>query len=251
MTPATPPSRAAAVTGRVLAQLRGDRRFVAVSTVVPVIVIFLLKMFWDALGTPLLDQSEFAVPGGAYIVHFVTFVLTAIVLVRERVLGTMERMFTDGYRPGEIVAGYLGGYTLLATLQSILILAELNWLFDLGFGLGRFGEVFLVMWLLSVLSMALGMLVSNAARNEGQVFPFIPLVMLPTVFLSGMVVAVDKLPGWAQALARGIPLRYAVDVVREILAGGTLLDAIGALLMLPAMIVVALVLASRTLREEL
>jgi ABC-2 type transport system permease protein len=214
------------------------------------LIIFLLKVFFDAVATPLINQTQFAVPAAAFIVHFVTYVLTAIVLVRERVAGTMERMFINGYRQSEIVAGYLAAYTCLATLQSILILTELNLLFDLGFGAGDLGEIFLVIWLLALLSMALGMLISNFARNEGQVIPFIPLVTVPSVFLSGLVVAVDRLPQWAQVLGKGVPLTYAVEVIRELLKGGGLGDAPGALGMLPGLIAVVMVLAARTLREE-
>lgn len=248
---ATHRSRATQVTRNALAQLLGDRRFVIVSTVVPVVVIYLLKVFWDALDTPLLQQSRFAVPGGAFIVHFVTYVLTAIVLVRERVAGTMERMFISGYRPGEIVAGYLGAYTLLATLQSTVILLWLTILFDLGLGVGRTLEVYVVMWLLAVVSLAMGMLVSNFARNEGQVFPFIPLVMMPPVFLSGMIVDVAALPSWAQVVSHVVPLRYAVDVIHEIGDGTGISGAWGSLLLLPVLAGAILFLAARTLREEL
>ena len=233
-----------------LAQLGGDRRFVIVSTVVPVVVIYLLKVFWDAIDTPLIQQSRFAVPGGAFIVHFVTYVLTAIVLVRERVAGTMERMFISGYRPDEIVAGYLGAYTLLATIQSVVILAWLSFLFDLGLGVGGTFEVFVIMWLLAVVSLAMGMLVSNFARNEGQVFPFVPLVMMPPVFLSGMVVSIDALPRWAQIVSRVVPLRYAVDVIHEITDGAGISGAWGSTVALPLIAIGILFLAARTLREE-
>jgi ABC-2 type transport system permease protein len=247
---ATSVSRSLAVGRRVLDQLRGDRRFLAVSIVAPLVVIFLLKTFWEAIDTALLDQTRFAVPAAVFIVHFVTYVLTAIVLVRERVNGTMERMFVDGYSPGSIVAGYLGGYTGLATVQSLLILLEVNLLFEIDFDLADNLQVFVVMWLMAMVSLALGTLVSNAARNEGQVFPFIPLVMIPPVFLSGLVVAVDRLPEWAQALARVVPLSYAVEVVNGIVAGGTMFDSLGALVMLPIFAVGILVLAARTLRER-
>jgi ABC-2 type transport system permease protein len=244
-------SRVRAVSRNALSQLAGDRRFLVVSTLVPVAVIYLLKVFWDALNTPMIQQSRFALPGGVFIVHFVTYVLTAIVLVRERVAGTMERMFISGYRPSEIVTGYLGAYTLLATLQSGIILAWLSFLFDLGLESGATFEVFAVMWLMAVVSLALGMLVSNFARNEGQVFPFVPLVMMPPVFLSGMIVSVDALPGWAQAVSYVVPLRYGVDVIHEITDGSGILSAWGPLLMLPALAAGFLLLAASTLREDL
>src|SRR5665648_141780 len=81
-------------------------------------------------------------------------------------------------------------------IQSFLVLLELNWLFDLGFDTAQLASMYLVMWLLAVISMAIGMLISNFARNEGQVFPFIPLVILSAI-LSGIIVPLDKLPEWA------------------------------------------------------
>lgn len=244
-------SRARGVARNALAQLRGDPRFLVVSIIVPLVVVFLLKVFWDALQTPLIRQAHFAVPGGAFIVHFVTYVLTAIVLVRERVAGTMERMFIDGFRSAEIVAGYLAAYTLIATVQGALILAELSLLFDLGYDFPTMIEIFAVMWLLAVVSMAMGMLVSNAARNEGQVFPFIPLVVLPAVFLSGMVVSIDALPDWARVASHVVPLRYAVDVIHGIADGEALVHQLDQLVILPLLAIVAVALAARTLREEL
>lgn len=236
------------VAGRALAQLRADRRFLAISLVVPVVVMFLLSVFFDAVDTPAFNQSRFALPAAAFIVHFVTYVLTTIVLVRERVTGTLERMFISGYRPTDVVLGYLLAYTVVATIQSVLILLELNLLFDLSLGPLELAAVFLVMWLLAVLSMALGLFISNFARHEGQVIPFIPMVIVPSVFLSGLAVSVEALPGWARALSLIIPLRYAVDALREIPAGGGLNG--GPVVVLAALIVVALLAASRTLREH-
>ncbi len=243
------PHRARALGGRVLRQLRADPRFVAVSLIIPLVITFLLKMFFDAIDIPMFDQTRFAVPGAAFIVHFVTYILTALVLVRERVGGTMERMFINGYRQLEIIGGYLAAYTVLATWQSLLILTWVAFLFDLGYSIGSYVQIYLVIWLLAVLSMALGILVSNFARTEGQVIPFIPLIIVPSVFLSGMIVAVEDLPTWAQVLARFTPLFYANEVLQGIISGGTVLDTLGPFVALPLLTAGVLVLASRTLRE--
>jgi ABC-2 type transport system permease protein len=244
------PHRTRALAGRVLRQLRADPRFVAVSLIVPLVITFLLKVFFDAIDVPMFDQTRFAVPGAAFIVHFVTYILTALVLVRERAGGTMERMFINGYRQLEIIGGYLGAYTVLATWQSLLILTWVAFLFDLGYTVGAYSQIYLVMWLLAVLSMALGILVSNFARTEGQVIPFIPLIIVPSIFLSGMIVAVAELPTWAQVLARFTPLFYANEVLQEVISGGTVLDTWGSFVALPLLTVGVLFVASRTLREE-
>jgi ABC-2 type transport system permease protein len=220
-----------------------------VSLVIPLVIIFLLKVFFDAIDVPLFDQTRFAVPGAAFIVHFMTYILTALVLVRERVGGTMERMFINGYRQLEIIGGYLAAYTVLATWQSLLILSWVAILFDLGYSVSVYAQIYLVIWLLSVLSMALGILVSNFARTEGQVIPFIPLIVVPSVFLSGMIVAVEELPGWAQVLARFTPLFYANDVLQEVIDGGSVGDAWGPFVALPLLTMAVLAVASSTLRE--
>jgi len=236
------------VAGRVLNQLRRDRRFVAISILFPLIIIYFIKVVFDVLAPPSFNISPYVVPYAAFIVHFITFILTAIVLVRERTAGTMAQMFVSGYRQIEIIIGYLLAYTVLATAQSFLVLLELNWLFDLGFRVGQFASMYLVMWLLAVISMAIGMLVSNFARNEGQVFPFIPLVIL-SVILSGIIVPVEKLPDWAQVLSYITPLFYANEVLQELIPGGGLLDN-RMFLVLPMYGVIVVGMATISLREK-
>lgn len=243
-------TRSRVVGGRVLQQLRHDRRFLALSLIAPLLIIFLLKVFFDSLTLPLVEPQYVVVPVGAFVVHFLTYVLTAIGLVRERTAQTLARMFVSGYGRGEILVGYLLAYSTLATVQSALVLSELNWLFDLRYGAEKFLSLYLVMWFLAVISMALGMLVSTFCRTEGQVFPFIPTVILPSVFLSGILIDVERMPGWAQALSRMIPLYYANEVLQVLITpDGTLAGAWLHLIGLPAYGIVILAVASRTLRE--
>lgn len=241
--------RIGVMTARVLNQLRRDRRFIAISILFPLIIIYFINVVFDVLAAPSFNISAYIVPYAAFIVHFITFILTAIVLVRERTAGTMAQMFVSGYRQIEIIIGYLLAYTVLATLQSLLVLLELNWLFDLGFSAVQMESMYLVMWLLAVISMAIGMLVSNFARNEGQVFPFIPLVIL-SVILSGIIVPVEKLPDWSQILGYLTPLYYANEILQELIRGGTLMDNKLNLLILPVYGLVVVGMVAISLREK-
>jgi ABC-2 type transport system permease protein len=157
-------------------------------------------------------------------------------------------MFVNGYRPAEIITGYVAAYSTLATVQSLVVLTELKLLFHLSFGAGTLLAIYLVIWLLALISIALGILVSNFARNEGQVFPFIPLVILPSVFLSGIIIAVDQLPQWAQWLSRVIPLYYANQVLQRLVQAPSTLSWSGVGLLLGYGLVV-LSLGTLTLRE--
>ena len=213
-------NQTSAVTVRVLKQLSHDRRFVGLSLVVPVFVIYLLWIFFDAVERPFFDVETFVPPVAAFIIHFLTYVLCAIVLVRERSAHTLVRMFVSGYDRISIIGGYLLAYSLLATLQSLIVLIMLNSLFELNYDIGTFTSMFVVIWLLAIISIALGIFVSNFARNEGQVFPFIPLVIMPSVFFSGMIMSVDALPSWVTPLSYLTPMFYANEVIQNIIGSG-------------------------------
>jgi len=241
--------RISIVAGRVLNQLRRDHRFVGISIIFPLIIIYFIKVVFDVLASPSFNISVYVVPYAAFIIHFITFILTAIVLVRERTAGTLARMFVSGYSPIEIVIGYLLAYTVLATIQSLLVLIELNWIFELNYDAGQLGSIYLVMWILAIISMAIGMLVSNFARNEGQVFPFIPLVLI-SVILSGIILPIDKLPEWVQMLSYLTPLYYVNEVLQNLIMGGGLGDDWVQILSLQTYGLVVVGLATLSLRES-
>lgn len=240
--------RTFAVAQRVLRQLRRDRRFLFLSLAAPMLAIYISKAALDALNIPFIDVSRFVIPLAAFIVHFITYILCAIVLVRERAAQTLARMFTAGFRQPDIIGGYVVAYTCLATLQSLIVLIEFGLLFDLGYTTGTLFAIYLIIWLLAVISICLGILVSNFARTEGQVFPFIPLVTVPGIFLSGLVIPVEQLPRWAQALSHLTPLYYANHIIQELIAPTPSLSA-ARLAALLAYGMTVLILATRTLRE--
>ncbi len=242
--------RTVAVARRVLRQLVHDRRFLGLSLAAPMLTIYIAKAALTSLNIGFLDPTPFVVPIGAFVVHFITYILCAIVLVRERTAHTLARMFVNGYHAANIIGGYVLAYTCLATLQSLLVLTEMSWLFHLGYGIPTLLSIYLVIWLLAVISICLGIFVSNFARTEGQVFPFIPLVTVPGIFLSGLVISVDRLPRWAQGLSHATPLYYANQMIQRLIRpGSTLLEDRAELAALLIYGSIVLVLAMRTLRE--
>ncbi|HXB39224.1 MAG TPA: ABC transporter permease [Bacteroidia bacterium] len=212
---------------RVIAQLKGDKRFLALSLIAPLIIIYLLKLLFDVIAPapvtpvsgfmpiplPTFSASKFILPASAFIVHFLSFVLCAILLVQERTRGTLDRMLISGFRKISVISGYTIGYFGLATLQALLVITEANYLFDFNFPFKTIFILFLVIWLLAVVSVMLGIFVSTFARHEGHVFPFIPLIILPSVFLTGVIVDPEKLPALANLLGYLFPLRYANNII--------------------------------------
>ena len=84
------------VAQRVLHQLKGDKRFLVLSIIAPLIIIYFLKLLFDTF-PPMFPVSNFTIPIAAFIVHFLSFILCAILLVQERTRGTLERMMIGGF----------------------------------------------------------------------------------------------------------------------------------------------------------
>jgi ABC-2 type transport system permease protein len=244
----------AAVARRVLTQLRRDPRFVVLSLAVPCALIVLLRLVfdaWDEVARLGVQPGENAIPAGAFMVHFIAYVLAAITLVRERAGGTLERMFVATFSRAEIVVGYVLGFAVLALLQSVLVVAAVAVLFDVPELAARAPIVLAVVFLLAISSIALGLLVSSTARSEGQVFPFIPAVIVPSLLLSGLLIPFSELTWPLQALGRLVPLTYAEDVLVPVFReGAASADRLGHLALLALYAAGLLLLASLTLRER-
>jgi len=96
----------------------------------------------------------------------------------------------------------------------------------------------------------LGIFISTFARNEFQMVQFIPLILFPQIFLCGVIWPVEQMPDYLQWLSIILPLKYAVDGLRDImLAGKTLLDVAFELSVLVGFAVVISILAAITLRR--
>ncbi|MFH1004708.1 MAG: ABC transporter permease [Bacteroidota bacterium] len=201
---------------RVLSQLKEDKRFLILSIIAPLIIIYFLKLFFDTFPS-YISVTSYIIPFSAFIVHFISFILCAILLVQERTRGTLERMMIGGFPKTAIIGGYTFGYFGLATVQAATVLFESLWLFKLDYDTKTIALLFTVIWLLAVVSVMLGIFVSTFAKHEGHVFPFIPLLILPSVFLTGFIVDITLLPDWAAFIGKCLPLHYAVNIIHEII----------------------------------
>jgi ABC-2 type transport system permease protein len=102
-------------------------------------------------------------------------------------------MLVATFRRGEIVLGYVLGFAGLAFVQAVLVLATIALLYDVPRLAARLPLVLVVVFLLALASIGLGLLVSSTARSEGQIFPFISAVIVPSLLLSGLLIPFDEL----------------------------------------------------------
>ena len=219
-------------------------------------------------GTPNSDPiTNFAPAIVGFFAYFFVYLLTGVSFLRERTVGTLERLMATPVTRAEIVIGYTVGFGLFATLQVALLMV---WVlatvhvpaigplpaFSVGLGVAMVGSpvlAFLVVLLLAVGAVSLGIFLSTFARTELQVIQFIPLVLAPQFLLSGVLFPVSSLPAVVQPLVRIMPLSYAVDGLRQVFIRGADLG-VGALqldlVVLAVIAVLFATVASLTIRRD-
>jgi ABC-2 type transport system permease protein len=122
---------------------------------------------------------DFIVPGiMAFIVYLLTTLLTLLAFVGERTTGTLERLLSTPIKESEMVGGYAIAFGSIGTIQALLVLLVGILVFKITV-LGNVFLAFAVVALLAIVSQALGILLSNLAKREGQAVQFVPFIILP------------------------------------------------------------------------
>ncbi|NQU97824.1 MAG: ABC transporter permease [Chloroflexi bacterium] len=239
--------RTVAIAVRVVRQILRDRRSVALIIIAPLVVMSLVGFsFRDQ--PAILNQAAPALVGVFALIF--TFMLTAVSFLRERAQGTLERLLVTPVGRGDLLVGYLLGFLLFAAVQSVLLLLFTIFVFDISYQ-GELWQVFVVLMVLTVVGVNLGVFVSTFANNEFQVVQFIPILLAPQIFLSGVILPVSQMPGYFQALSKAFPLTYAIRALRNMmLRGESIGDNTFEVGLLAAFAVGLLLAASATVRRS-
>ncbi|HST04927.1 MAG TPA: ABC transporter permease [Chloroflexia bacterium] len=186
----------------------------------------------------------------AYIGFFLIFLLTSVSFLRERTQGTMERLAASPVTRLELVLGYMFGFGFFSVLQAIVLLLFTIYALQVKYT-GSLLAIFVVILALVIGAVNMGIFLSAYAKNELQAIQFIPIVILPQVVLSGLFWPVQDMPGWLQAIARIMPLTYAVDAMTNIMIRGmSLASTWWPLLFLFGFAALMAALAAATVRRE-
>ncbi|QPA31822.1 ABC transporter permease [Thermaerobacillus caldiproteolyticus] len=154
-----------------------------------------------------------------FFVFFFVFLIAGVSFLRERTGGTLERLLATPLKRWEIVVGYVIGFGIFTTFQASLISWFAIDILDMMME-GSFFYVLLITFLLAMTALTLGTLLSAFANNELQMIQFIPLVVIPQVFFSGLF-NLDTMAEWLRSLSVVMPLTYGADALREIMIRGS------------------------------
>lgn len=155
---------------------------------------------------------------------FFVFLVAGISFLKERTSGTLERLVATPLKRWEIVAGYVIGFGIFTTIQAVLM----AWFAVDVLGMmmnGQLINLLIITLLLSMTALTFGIFLSSFANSEFQMMQFIPLVIVPQIFFSGLF-NIDTMANWLRWFSHIIPLYYGADALRNVMIRGKGFSAI-------------------------
>lgn len=153
-----------------------------------------------------------------FFVFFFVFLISGMALLRERTSGTLDRLLATPVKRSEIVFGYLISYGMVSIVQTTIIVLATIWLLKIEV-VGSILSIILISVLLAMVALAFGILMSTLAGSEFQMMQFIPLVVVPQIFFSG-IIPLNSMATWVQYIGKVLPLTYTGDALTKIIMYG-------------------------------
>jgi ABC-2 type transport system permease protein len=175
---------------------------------------------------PELKSRNYFIPGILVnIILLVTMNLTALSIVREMEIGTMEQIMVTPIRPIELMIGKTLPFALVGFINSVVVTIVALLLFHVPFR----GNVFVLalgtaLYLLSTLGA--GLFLSTISHTQQQASMTSFFFIQPAFMLSGFTFPIRNMPHWVQIITYVNPLRYFMDIVRGVFLKGSGIDVL-------------------------
>ncbi len=167
-----------------------------------------------------LKFSHFMIPGlVVFLLTMVTTLISAIGLVREREIGTLEQLLVAPLKKHELLIGKIIPFAVIGILEVSLAIAfaKLWYKIPIAGNLGLFA-LFIIVYLFTTLGIGLFVSASVQTQQQAMFTSFFFIVFF--MFLSGFLFQIENMPRFAQYLSYLDPMRYLVVVVRELFIKG-------------------------------
>ncbi len=155
----------------------------------------------------------------ALLIQHIAVTLTALTLVRERLLGSVELFRVSPTSATEITAGKYISYFLLTTVLGLILAAVMH--FGLGTPiLGGYGLFAASAVLLIVASLSFGFFISAVSNSESQAVQLSMLVLLASVFFGGFFLGLESLAYYVRVVSYALPVTYGIKALQAVMLRG-------------------------------
>jgi ABC-2 type transport system permease protein len=169
---------------------------------------------------PSLQSRNFMVPGViALILLIMTSIMTAMSVVREKEIGTMEQLIVTPVRSVNLILGKLIPFIVIGIIDIVIILLAAFFWFKIPLR-GSIPLLFALSGLFLLSTLGLGLLVSTFCRTQQQAMITTFFFIMPMILLSGFIFPIANMPVWIQQLTYLMPVRYFLVIIRGIILKG-------------------------------
>ena len=174
---------------------------------------------------PELESRDFMIPGiVALLLLVVTTNLSAMAVVREKELGTLEQLNVTPLARWQLIIGKLLPYALLGIIDVVLVFVVAIWWFEVPFR-GSIALLFAMCLVYLLSTLGLGLFVSTISSTQQQaMMTTVFFFLMPMIYLSGFIFPIENMPAWIQPVTYLIPLRYFLVILRGLFLKGVGLE---------------------------
>ncbi len=194
-----------------------------------------------------LVSRNYYLPGVvATIVTVMSLLLTAMAIVKEKEIGTMEQLIVSPLRPIELIVGKLIPFAVIALVQTTLITA----LGVIWFDVPLRGNILLLLFSTCIYlftTLGIGLFISTISSTQQEAMMSVFLFYMPTVLLSGFAYPIANMPRVIQWFTFINPLRYFMVVIRSIFLKGVGIEFLWVQL-LPLLVIGLFIITLSTIR---
>jgi ABC-2 type transport system permease protein len=163
----------------------------------------------------------FMVPGIlAFLVTMITGFLSALNIVKEKEMGTIEQINVSPVKKYHFILGKLIPFWIIGTVVFTLGLLVSFFVY----GIIPAGSILLLygfMWIYLLAILGFGLLVSTYCDKQQQAMLIMFFFMMIFILMGGLLTSIDSMPGWAKAVAALNPVSYIIEVVRAVVLKGS------------------------------
>ncbi len=150
-----------------------------------------------------------------------TMLLPSMAVVREREVGTLEQVIVTPVRPWQLIVGKLFPFAVVGMANLFLVAALAVWLFRVPLR-GSVAVLAILTLPFLLTTLGLGLLASTLVRNQQQAMMASTfLLMVPMIYLSGLIFPIENMPQPIQVATYAIPLRYYTHIIRGVFLKGS------------------------------
>lgn len=181
-----------------------------------------------------LISRNYFVPGVVVnIIALVTLMLTALAIVREKEIGTMEQLIVTPIQPLELMLGKTAPFALVGMFHTAMLTALAYFLFGVPFR-GSLWMLFGSAALFLLTTLGMGLFISTVSRTQQQAMMSTFFFFFPVLLLSGFAFPIASMPLPVQWITYLNPVRYFMEIVR-----GVFLKGLGPAQLWPQMLALA------------